>query len=57
MVTEEGDLQTLALGHTDINSEDMFDLEPQIKQWLNENTFFNEEERTEGCMAGWTKKN
>jgi len=30
----------------------MFDLEPQRKQWLNENTFFNEEERTECCMAG-----
>ena len=29
----------------------MFDLEPQRKQWLKENTF--EEERTEGCMAGW----
>ena len=36
---EEGDLQTLALGHTDIKPEEMFDLEPQRKQWLKENTF------------------
>ena len=47
---EQGDLQTLALGHKDIKPEEMFDLEPQRKQWLKENTF--EEERTEGCMAG-----
>ena len=53
---EEGDLQTLSLGHTDISHEDMFDLEPHRKQWLKENTFEAEpaspEERTECCMAG-----
>ena len=39
---EQGDLQTLALGHKDINPEEMYDLEPQREEWLEENAFFGD---------------
>ena len=31
---EEGDLHTIALGHKDIDPDEMYDLETQREEWL-----------------------